>query len=67
MANTGPDTNGSIFFILFTTKPQFDGKNTVFGELVQGYDIMKEFRPRDPSLNSRIESDKIINVAIVEE
>lgn len=34
MANKGPNTNGSQFFVLFAPAPHLDGKNTVFGKLV---------------------------------
>ncbi|KAL8997950.1 MAG: hypothetical protein Q9169_002872 [Polycauliona sp. 2 TL-2023] len=40
MANKGPATNGSQFFILFAAAPHLDGKNTVFGKLV-GNDAME--------------------------
>ncbi|KAL8694809.1 MAG: hypothetical protein Q9218_000568 [Villophora microphyllina] len=40
MANKGPNTNGSQFFILFAPAPHLDGKNTVFGKIV-GYEGME--------------------------
>ena len=41
MANTGPNTNGAQFFICFAATPQYDGKNTVFGRVIHGFEICK--------------------------
>jgi peptidyl-prolyl cis-trans isomerase-like 3 len=40
MANKGPNTNGSQFFILFSPQPQLDGKNTVFGRVIEGLETL---------------------------
>ena len=42
MANSGPNTNGSQFFIIFGPQPHLDGKHTVFGEIYSGFSVLKQ-------------------------
>lgn len=41
MANSGPNTNGSQFFICFTTTPHLDEKHTIFGRIIHNYNIVE--------------------------
>lgn len=49
MANAGPDTNGSQFFITYAPAPHLDGSYTIFGQILTGMEVLEALTPRDPS------------------
>ena len=42
MANAGPNTNGSQFFICYRDTPHLNGKHTIFGRVISGYEICEK-------------------------
>ena len=67
MANAGPNTNGSQFFLTHVPTPHLDGRHAVFGQVTGGLDVLLSLTVRDPNQNPSFEGDKLIEVVITEE
>ena len=65
MANAGPNTDGSQFFLTFVKTPWLDGKHTIFGEITEGMDVMKKLEEKGRRTGQTSET-LMINKATIE-
>jgi peptidylprolyl isomerase len=66
MANAGPDTNGSQFFITFGPVGLSEGDYTIFGQVISGMDVVNGLTRRDPQQNPTFPGDAMESVTITE-
>jgi cyclophilin family peptidyl-prolyl cis-trans isomerase len=66
MANAGPDTNGSQFFITFGPQEFLNGGYTIFGQVIEGMDVVDALTRRDPETNPTYPGDAILSITITE-
>lgn len=66
MANSGPGTNGSQFFITFAPTDWLNGRHTIFGEVVEGAEVLDKLTRRDPNTNPTFAGDLLYTVLIEE-
>ena len=67
MANAGPGTDGSQFFLTFTATPHLDGKHTVYGNVVEGMDVLRALEQRGSPSGRPSEKLEIRKATIVVE
>jgi len=60
MANKGPNTNGSQFFICFQKQPTLDGKNTVFGKVIDGWSVLDDIEKVEVDGKGRPKGEKVV-------
>jgi cyclophilin family peptidyl-prolyl cis-trans isomerase len=65
MAHAGRDTGGSQFFLNFVPTRQLDGKHTVFGRVVKGFDVLGKIQRRDPEAIDPPAPDKILEAKVL--
>lgn len=65
MAHAGPDTGGSQFFLTFLPTTQLNKRHTVFGRVIEGFDVLAKIQRRDPQAPNPPLPDRIVKAEVV--
>jgi len=67
MANAGPGSNGSQFFITYAPAPHLDGGFTIFGRVISGMEVVESLTPRNPAQPGSLPPGDVIEKVTIEE
>jgi len=66
MANSGPNTNGSQFFVTVATTDWLTGKHTIFGEVVEGYEVVEKISNLPRNRQDKPSKDVVLEAVVIE-
>lgn len=67
LANSGPNSNGSQFFITYDAAPQLNANFTIIGQVIEGMEVAESLTPRNPQENANADpGDEIVDITITE-